>query len=57
MAAEPANDAPYRIMRDVEFGKGVRVFSFVNLYGCRIGDESVIGPFVEIQNDVTIGRR
>jgi UDP-2-acetamido-3-amino-2,3-dideoxy-glucuronate N-acetyltransferase len=57
MAAEPANDAPYRIMRDVEFGKGVRVFSFVNLYGCRIGDESVIGPLVEIQNDVTIGRR
>ena len=35
----------------------MRIFSFVNLYGCRIGDESVIGPFVEIQAGVTIGRR
>jgi acetyltransferase-like isoleucine patch superfamily enzyme len=44
-------------MRDVQFGERVRVFSFVNLYGCRIGDDSVIGPFVEIQGDVTIGKR
>ena len=57
MAAEPANDAPYRLLRDVELGDGVRIFSFVNLYGCRIGDDSVIGPFVEIQDGVTIGRR
>jgi acetyltransferase-like isoleucine patch superfamily enzyme len=55
--AEPANDAPYRLLRDVELGEGVRIFSFVNLYGCRIGDETVIGPFVEIQSGVTIGRR
>jgi acetyltransferase-like isoleucine patch superfamily enzyme len=57
MAAEPANEAPYRLLRDVELGEGVRIFSFVNLYGCRIGDESVIGPFVEIQAGVTVGRR
>jgi acetyltransferase-like isoleucine patch superfamily enzyme len=54
---EPINDAPYRIMQDVELGERVRVFSFVNLYGCRIGDETVIGPFVEIQSAVTIGKR
>jgi acetyltransferase-like isoleucine patch superfamily enzyme len=53
----PANDAPYRLIRDVEFGEDVRVYSFVNLYGCRIGSGSVIGPFVEIQDDVTIGAR
>jgi UDP-2-acetamido-3-amino-2,3-dideoxy-glucuronate N-acetyltransferase len=57
VAAEPANDAPFRLIRDVELGEGVRIFSFVNLYGCRIGDESVIGPFVEIQAGATVGRR
>ena len=55
--SSPDNDAPFRLIRDVSFGSGVRVFSFVNLYGCSIGDESVIGPFVEIQSDVTVGRR
>ena len=44
-------------MQDVDLGEGVRVFSFVNLYECRIGDESVVGPFVEIQSGVTIGKR
>jgi len=44
-------------MRDVELGEGVRVFSFVNLYECRIGNETVVGPFVEIQSGVTIGKR
>lgn len=53
----PCNEAPYRLIRDVEFGSEVRVFSFVNLYGCRIGDETVVGPFVEIQAGVTIGAR
>jgi UDP-2-acetamido-3-amino-2,3-dideoxy-glucuronate N-acetyltransferase len=55
--AEPANDAPHRLLRDVVLGEGVRIYSFVNLYGCQIGDETVIGPFVEIQSDVTVGRR
>ena len=57
MAREPANDAPYRLMHDVELGEDVVVHSFVNLYGCRIGDGTVIGPFVEIQRDATIGAR
>jgi acetyltransferase-like isoleucine patch superfamily enzyme len=54
---EPANDAPFRTIADVEFGTGVVVQSFTNLYGCRIGDETRIGPFVEIQRDVSIGAR
>jgi acetyltransferase-like isoleucine patch superfamily enzyme len=42
---------------DVEFGENVRVVRPVNLYGCSIGDDSAIGPFVEIQRGVRIGRR
>ena len=40
---------------DVKLGKDVAIFEFVNLYGCEIGDESRIGPFVEIQSGVEIG--
>ncbi len=53
----PANEAPYRLISDVEFGSGVIVHPFTNLYGCRIGDETRVGPFVEIQQGVTIGAR
>ena len=42
---------------DVEFGKNVTVVQPVNLYGCKIDDESFIGPFVEIQKGVKIGKR
>jgi len=42
---------------DVTFGKNVTVVQPVNLYGCTIGDASFVGPFVEIQKGVTIGRR
>jgi UDP-2-acetamido-3-amino-2,3-dideoxy-glucuronate N-acetyltransferase len=45
------------IADDVRLGRDVAIFEFVNLYGCEIGDESRIGAFVEIQRDVTIGRR
>jgi UDP-2-acetamido-3-amino-2,3-dideoxy-glucuronate N-acetyltransferase len=55
MASAPANDAPHRLLVDVDFGEGVQVFSFVNLYGCRIGDGSRIGTFVEIQRGAVIG--
>ena len=57
MAGEPSNDAPYRLIEDVTFGEGVVVSPFTNLYGCRIGDETRIGPFVEIQRDAVIGAR
>lgn len=42
---------------DVRFGEGVTVVEPVNLYGCEIGDGCFIGPFVEVQKDVVIGRR
>lgn len=44
-------------IRDVEFGTNVTVVEPVNLYGCKIGDDCFIGPFVEIQKNVTIGNR
>lgn len=46
-----------RIAPDVKLGKDVRIYAFVNLYGCEIGDESRIGTFVEIQKGARIGRR
>ena len=45
-----------RIGPDVTLGEGVRIFSFVNLYGCSIGDNSKIGTFVEIQKNAEIGQ-
>lgn len=45
------------IREDVVFGANVRVVRPVNLYGCRIGDDCFIGPFVEIQSGVRIGNR
>lgn len=47
------------VAENVILAKTARVFhpDLVNLYGCTIGDESTIGPFIEIQNDVTIGAR
>jgi acetyltransferase-like isoleucine patch superfamily enzyme len=46
-----------RIAPDVHLGQGVKIYAFVNLYGCEIGDESKIGTFVEIQKGAKIGRR
>lgn len=55
MADAPANDAPFRLISDVDFGRNVVVHSFTNLYGCRIGDNTRVGPFVEIQRGAVIG--
>ncbi len=49
------NEAPYRLIVEVEFGNDVVVQPFTNLYGCRIGDNTRIGPFVEIQRGARIG--
>ena len=46
-----------QVLRDVRVGENVKIWDFVNLYGCEIGDDSMIGTFVEIQAGVTIGRR
>jgi UDP-2-acetamido-3-amino-2,3-dideoxy-glucuronate N-acetyltransferase len=46
-----------RIAPDVKLGRDVRIFAFVNLYGCEIGDETKIGTFVEVQKGAKIGER
>ena len=45
-----------RIAPDVKLGRDVKIFAFVNLYGCTIGDGSKVGAFVEIQKNASIGR-
>ena len=45
-----------RIAADVKLGRNVKIHDFVNLYGCEIGDNSRIGPFVEIQKNASVGR-
>ena len=45
-----------RITPDVKLGENVKIFSFVNLYGCEIGDNTKIGTFVEVQKNASIGR-
>ena len=45
------------IAPDVKLGSNVIIHSFVNLYGCSIGDDTKIGTFVEIQKGAHIGRR
>ncbi len=55
MSGAPVNDAPFRLIHEVEFGANVVVHPYTNLYGCRVGANTRIGPFVEIQRGVTIG--
>ncbi|HEV2327256.1 MAG TPA: acyltransferase [Verrucomicrobiae bacterium] len=53
-----AADAPFvRIAPDVKLGRNVRLFGYANLYGCELGDDVKVGPFVEIQKGVKIGNR
>ncbi|MGB7926362.1 MAG: acyltransferase [Pyrinomonadaceae bacterium] len=44
------------IAADVKLGREVRIYNFVNLYGCEIGDQTRIGSFVEIQKGARVGR-
>jgi acetyltransferase-like isoleucine patch superfamily enzyme len=53
--SEP-NRKPVGIV-NARFGAGVTVVEPANVYGCTIGDDTFVGPFTEIQKDVTIGRR
>ncbi len=46
-----------KVSNDVTLGKDVVIRDFTNIYGCEIGDESMVGPFVEIQSGVKIGKR
>ncbi len=43
-------------INNVKLGKDVKIFDFVNLYGCSIGDNSKVGTFVEIQKNASIGK-
>jgi len=53
-----AYDANERqLIRDCHIGEGTKIWNFVNLYGCSIGRDSMVGCFVEIQEGVTIGDR
>ena len=49
-------DEPRKSIVNVKVGQGVRIFNFVNAYGCSIDDNSKIGAFVEIQKGATIGK-
>ena len=59
MALSPAERdlLTQRIAPDVKLGRNVRLYAFVNLYGCEIGDDTSIGTFVEIQKGVRVGAR
>lgn len=52
-----AQPAFSRIAPDVQLGPNVKIYDFVNLYGCVIGEETKIGAFVEIQKNARIGAR
>jgi carbonic anhydrase/acetyltransferase-like protein (isoleucine patch superfamily) len=52
----PDTSSLKRIALDVKLGRDVKIYDFVNLYGCEIGDNSKIGTFVEIQKNSKIGR-
>jgi acetyltransferase-like isoleucine patch superfamily enzyme len=53
--ATPSNEASHRLIEDVQFGDDAIVYSFTNLYGCRIGARTRVGTFVEIQRGAQIG--
>jgi UDP-2-acetamido-3-amino-2,3-dideoxy-glucuronate N-acetyltransferase len=50
-------DDPQARLSQVRLGRDVTLGVFINLYGCEIGDETKIGPFVEVQRNASIGRR
>jgi len=51
-----SNSVLQKIAPDVKIGEGAKIFDFVNLYGCEIGENSKVGTFVEIQRGAKIGK-
>ena len=49
-------DSPKRSLNNVQVGEDVKIYDFVNAYGCQIGDKSKVGTFVEIQKGASIGK-
>jgi|WetSurMetagenome_2_1015567.scaffolds.fasta_scaffold00344_15 acetyltransferase-like isoleucine patch superfamily enzyme len=56
-AAGAAQENPLQVMSDCRVGEGTKVWNFVNMYGCTIGRDCMIGCFVEIQRGAEIGDR
>lgn len=57
MLMEILNDnSGKRSLNNVHVGEGVKIYDFVNAYGCSIGDNSKVGTFVEIQKNASIGK-
>jgi len=56
-ALSPVPEKHLQIAPSVRLGRNVKIFGFVNLYGCEIGDDTKIGTFVEIQKGAKIGSR
>jgi len=52
-----AGSSLQKISADVQLGDNVTIHDFVNLYGCEIGADTMIGPFVEVQSGATVGER
>ncbi len=48
---------PNKKINNVKIGEGTKIWEFVNIYGCTIGNDSMIGAFTEIQSDVVIGNK
>lgn len=54
---EDSTENPLQIISDCEIGEGTKVWNFVNMYGCRLGRNCMVGCFCEIQKGVVIGDR
>ena len=57
MVENGAQEDFVRVAPDVKLGRDVRLYAYVNLYGCEIGDETKLGTFVEVQKGARIGKR
>ena len=44
-----------KVLKNIKLGKNVKISPFTNIYGCELKDNVFIGPFVEVQKNVTIG--
>lgn len=51
-----SEDSPKRSLNNVQVGEDVKIYDFVNAYGCEIGDRTKVGTFVEIQKGASIGK-
>jgi len=52
-----AEVAPFSVVMDCDIGRESKIWRFVNMYGATLGENCMVGSFVEIQRDVVIGSR